>query len=353
MLAYFFNTRIRKYLYKEFWPKWLLLIPVFIHIFYLCIKARSFFFFSATNPGIPLGWLTWDSKYPLLRQIPKEFLPKTLFIQKWMSSAETVKGLETKKISFPFIAKPDIWEWWVGVEKIHNHKELLNYMKHYDEDFLIQEYIPWTDEITLMYYRIPWHKKGEIAFIATKEFLSVLWDGTSMLWQLVRKWKRTRLFEHIFQKEHWTVRNTIISKWQIYTLQFKWNHGQGTAMFDWSQIITSKLCTVFDEIANHIDWFFLGRYDIKYDNLDTFTEGRSFKILDLNWVWADLHHAYDPKYSLLGLRRIRKIHLDDMYEIARINHKNGTPYATYKEYKQITTSFKSKIQKFKHSAISE
>lgn len=59
-----------------------------------------------------------------------------------MSYAEAISLLEDMDIALPFIAKPDLGEGGIGVEKIHTHAELAHYMRQYDEDFLIQEYIP-------------------------------------------------------------------------------------------------------------------------------------------------------------------------------------------------------------------
>jgi hypothetical protein len=39
---------------------------------------------------------------------------------------------------------------------------------------------------------------------------------------------------------------------------------------------------IFDHIADEIEGFYYGRFDIKYQDINEFIQGKSFKILDVN-----------------------------------------------------------------------
>lgn len=345
-MIHLFRQYILKYTKKEFWPAQIKLLPVFFYIGYLCIKAKSIFFFSACNPGIPFGWLIGDAKYPVLKQIPGEYAPKTIFVPEWASLKETVIEMGKKGIIYPCIIKPDIWEWWIGVEKLHNKKELQAYIDKYNQDVVIQEYIPGENELTVMYYRYPGHKKWVVDFIAGKEFLSVMGDGKRTLAQLVAQGKRTKFFFRVFAKEHKNNRNMIIKKDEKYVLQFKWNHRQGTLIYDASHFITPELHETFDTIADNIEWFYFWRCDVKYDDINDFLRWKDFKLLDINGVWAEPLHVNDVKYSLLDVWKMRIKHRNIIYRIAKVNHNKGLKYGTLKEFIALKKNFTMQMKKY-------
>lgn len=72
-----FFIRLRSW---EYWPFSLVYLPIFGYWLWLSIKARSLFFFSASNPSIETGGLLGESKIDILNRISDEFKPKTLFV---------------------------------------------------------------------------------------------------------------------------------------------------------------------------------------------------------------------------------------------------------------------------------
>ena len=54
--------------------------PVGIYYIYLAARARSFFFFSASNPTIETGGMFFESKMKIFDLIPKALYPPTIFI---------------------------------------------------------------------------------------------------------------------------------------------------------------------------------------------------------------------------------------------------------------------------------
>ena len=46
--------------------------------------------------------------------------------------------------------------------------------------------------------------------------------------------------------------------------------------------ITPQLTDTINKISKNIPNFYAGRYDIRFDNIEDFKEGRNFKILELN-----------------------------------------------------------------------
>src|SRR6187549_1530140 len=75
----------RRFLIKlrswEYWPVYVFNIPVVLIWIWTAIKARDFFFFTLTNPGIPTGGFFGESKSDILRHIPDHFKPKTVLLK--------------------------------------------------------------------------------------------------------------------------------------------------------------------------------------------------------------------------------------------------------------------------------
>ena len=113
-----YNLFITKLTHWEYWPFEIVYIPIFVYYIFLSIKARSFFFFSASNPSIETGGMLGESKYAILKNIPEKYIAKTIFIPFGYSFENTISIIQENNIIFPLIAKPDIGERGTAVEKI-------------------------------------------------------------------------------------------------------------------------------------------------------------------------------------------------------------------------------------------
>jgi hypothetical protein len=81
------------------------------------------------------------------------------------------------------------------------------------------------------------------------------------------------------------------------------NHAQGTLMLDGADLITETLVARIDEIAQSIDGFFIGRFDVRYRDPRGFMAGTDLAIVELNGVTAEATHIYDPSWSLFRAYR--------------------------------------------------
>src|SRR5580693_8965573 len=64
----------------EYWPAKLVYIPVMVYYLILSVKARSFFYYSASNPSIETGGMFAESKWKVLKLIPRNYYPDTVLI---------------------------------------------------------------------------------------------------------------------------------------------------------------------------------------------------------------------------------------------------------------------------------
>jgi len=79
----------------EYWPFEIVQAPAFFYWLWLSLRARSLFFFSASNPGIVMGGMFGESKFEVLEKLPTKIKPQTILISV-PSSFEDVE-VEIKK----------------------------------------------------------------------------------------------------------------------------------------------------------------------------------------------------------------------------------------------------------------
>ena len=112
-------------------------IPVYIYWLWLSFKARSFFFFTASNPGIEYGGMLGESKIKILKTLPDELIPKTILIDKSLSFQDLLILIKKNDVKYPVILKPDIGERGWMVEKINSLEELKEYFTQNKVDYLL------------------------------------------------------------------------------------------------------------------------------------------------------------------------------------------------------------------------
>lgn len=315
----------------EYWPYQVLYTPVYFQYLYYAFRTRSFFFFNASNPTIKNGGFFMESKKEIYDLIPQEYYPKTLLFNAREDINKISESIQNIGIKFPLIAKPDIGLRGTAVKKINNFQELKKYVEHADFDFLIQDLIPFENEIGLFYVKLPKSDKGTLTGIVSKEFLILKGNGVDTIRDLLKKDPRFELQIPALQKEFPEIIDSILEENKILNLVPYGNHCRGTKFVDASHEITPKMIESFNEICSKINGFHFGRMDIMYNNYKDLEEGKNFQIVEINGAISEPTHMYDPKHSLFyGWKELTR-HFHYMYLISKENHKNGAKYLTLKE----------------------
>ncbi len=91
-------------------------------------------------------------------------------------------------------------------------------MIHVKEDVIIQEFIPYENELGIFYHRIPDQKKGKITSVTIKKFLKVKGDGFLNLSELIQKDDRAYLYADLFHGIHQDKLDHILDKGEAMTL---------------------------------------------------------------------------------------------------------------------------------------
>ena len=315
----------------EYWPFWLIYYPMFPVWLYYALKARSLFFFNAANPAMKNGGMAMESKMAIYHLIPKQWIPKTVFIPKDQSPEVALERILASDIGFPFIAKPDIGMKSFGVEKIHNKKELKDYVLWSPSNFLVQELIPYQKEVGIFYVRKPGEEKGCITGVVSKQFLSVVGDGESTLLTLIKKNPRSHLQLKSLRKKWGDQLNNVLKAGEVKILVPYGSHTRGAMFVDISHKINEKLIATINGVCSQMEGFHYGRLDVLYQSFEELCEGKNFSVIEINGAGGEATHIYDPKHSLFWAWREVSRHWGFMCEVSIRNHQNGHAYLSFKD----------------------
>jgi hypothetical protein len=326
-----------KLFHWEYWPFGVVYIPVYFLWTYYSIRAQSLFFFNTCNPTIKNGGFMMESKKKIYELIPQRYYPKTALITN-KTSFETVFEIVQEQIfSFPIIVKPDIGLRGSAVKKIESLEMLKNYVEKADFDYLLQELIPYQNEIGVFYVRFPNEKEGRITGIVAKEFMIIEGNGIHSIEELILENPRYAFQLKTLQKEYGSKLQEIPALgFKINLVPFG-NHARGAKFIDKTSWATPALNKLLNEICLQIDGFYFGRIDLMYHSLEDLEKGQNYAIVELNGAASEPTHIYDPSHSLFFAWKELFRHITFMYQISVMNHKKGFPYLSHKtgvqEYK--------------------
>ncbi|MFZ2429848.1 MAG: D-alanine--D-alanine ligase [Lutibacter sp.] len=329
----------------EFWPSYLFYVPLLPYAFYLAIKARSFGFFSAVNPGIEGSGNGLESKYKTIQLLPSNFCPNTIYVEKEENIQDILSKIAENNIEFPLIIKPDIGFRGLLVTKIKDEIELSIYIKKYNSiNLIIQEFVDYKHECGIFYHRIPGEKTGKITSVTLKKYLTVIGDGNSTLLELIVNNERAKQYSEYISEINKKRLQMIPTLKEEVVLNIIGNHSKGTQFINGNHLINSELTYFLDNLNAKIEGWNYGRIDVKYNNFDELFKGKNLKIIEVNGIISEPTHIYDPsKGSYFTALKSIKNHWKLIYLIGvknkKINKGNYTNlsylisvYFNYKKY---------------------
>jgi hypothetical protein len=332
----------------EYWSFNIVYFPIYPFFVFLCLRARSFFFFSASNPRIKNGGFLGESKHEIFELVPLHFQPGTIFFRLGSDLKTVLKNLNDARLHYPLIGKPDIGGRGRGVKKIENENALVDFISGSTMDFHLQEFIAYENEAGIFYYRMPDEEKGHISGIVKKEFLKVSGDGQRSVRQLLRENDRAILQIPALENTEPDLLNSIPGSGEQITVVPYGNHARGALFLDDSHTITPALVTAIDRICRQIPDFYFGRIDIRYESRELLEQCKAFSILEVNGAGSEPTHIYDPKHSIYFAWKEIIRHLCILYRVSVRNHRRGYAYLSFRSginmyLKDITDSKKLKL----------
>jgi hypothetical protein len=314
--------------YWSFTSVYLCIYPVWL---LLCLRARSFFFFAASNPTIKNGGFLGESKKDIISLIPPQYHPATVFFSIPANGNIVIRELQRAGLQFPLIGKPNIGGRGRGIKVLRDSADVINYVHNAFLDFHIQEFVPWKNEAGIFYVRYPDQPTGTITGIVGKEFLSVTGDDKHSILHLLQQDKRALMYLRSLKKIHGEGLNFVLAEGEQMIVSPFGNHARGSKFLDVSHLADDALNNVIDSVCKKIPGFYFGRLDIRFETWETLKEGRNFSIIEVNGAGAEPTHIYDPRHSLFFAWKEIIRHWIILNRISRMNHKKGHRYLSLRE----------------------
>lgn len=308
----------------ELWPfklRYLAITPAWVGY---CIRSRSFWFFTPSNPTLTFGGFEGEGKKEMYDLLPKKYLPKTIYIQPTMPFEKVKEAVAENGFAYPFCVKPEVGMKGLLFRKVDKEDLLKTYHEQIPFEYLIQELIEYPIEVSVFYYRYPNKDKGVVTGFIQKELMEVVGDGKSTLLELIKQHPKARYREEEMRIKHAESLEIVIPEGVRHYLTYAANLNRGAKFVNLKHLIDDDLVKIFDEIS-HQTQFFYGRYDLKCRSIEDLKRGE-FLILEFNGSGAEPNHVYNAGYSLKQAQKEFLMHWKVLYEISAINHKKGIRY---------------------------
>ena len=336
----------------EFWPMWLFYAPLAVWIAALVVRYRGFGIVAAANPGMPDGGIVGESKHDILAHLPPEWtIPSTRIdpgaphARIWRCAhAVTQRGWR-----FPLVMKPDVGQRGSGVKLVRSLEDARRHLSCEPGAVIVQPYHPGPYEAGVFYYRMPSWTTGRILSITDKHFPCAVGDGRSSIRDLVWADGRLRMQARTFLSRYRNEVDRVPSAGERVPLAIAGNHCQGTLFRDGRHLLTPALEERIDTIARAYPGFYVGRFDIRYSDVDRFKAGEDLAIVELNGATAESTNIYDPDASLLAAYRQLFQQWSLVFAIGAANRATGTEPASLARLIQLLREHHSRPAAFETS----
>jgi len=294
----------------HWFTKYIIIGPAWL---WFCLRARSLWFFTASNPTIQFGGFIGETKKEIYKQLPPGSYPKSIYISPTLSFSEMQTRVQVANLHFPLAVKPDIGMMGFMFRKIETPEQLNQYHAVMPTTYIIQELITYPLEVSVFYYRFPGQQKGHITGFVKKEYLQVVGNGKTTLRDLILKYSRAQFrLKELFAK-HQPMLETILPDGEVYVLSPALNLSRGGRLVNLEQEKDEQLLALFDKISHYSGNLYYGRFDIKCASVKDLKDGKNFSILEYNGCGAEPHHVYGNSNSFLQACKILIDHWSILY----------------------------------------
>lgn len=300
--------------------KYILIGPAWL---WFCLRARSLWFFTASNPTLTFGGFDGESKKEMYDQLPPGTYPKSIYVSPDISLEHLELLLTEHKYAFPFAVKPNVGKMGFMFRRINSFEELKAYHSRIHCEYIIQEFVQHPIEVSVFYYRLPHAQTGTITGFLRKDYLEVTGDGKSDLRQLICTSPHVQFRREEMMAKHRSRLDHIPLEGERYCLSPALNLSRGGKLVSLEAEKDDRLLKVFDALSHYTGNFYYGRYDIKCRSIEDLKDGTNFSILEYNGSGAEPHHVYGNGYGLWQACRILVSHWEILYRISQINRARG------------------------------
>ena len=317
----------------EFWPTWLMYLPVVVQSIVLAARFRSLTLPLIANPELPLSGMVGVGKSQLLEQAQGHCKQAILPWFRHQISDQTIddqvqhieSAMVDHNLAYPVVCKPDVGCRGSGVRLIQDPDALSDALGHYPlgAGVLIQKLSSWEPEAGVFYVREPRHSEGRIVSLALKYSPHVVGNGVNTLGELIADDPRARELQHLYLNRHRAMLDTVIEEGIPYRLVFSASHCRGAIFRDANHMVTTQLTETIDRMMRDLPEFHYGRLDIKFRDIDSLSRGESIEIVEINSASSESLHIWDRNTRLRDALSTLLFQYRTLYQLGAQNRARG------------------------------
>ncbi len=300
LLRWWARSGLRRRLHHEWWPTWMLYVPILPIGVWLALRHRSLRAPPVSNPALPDSGLVGDSKSALLARltaapvIPWCLLPALPAAQRL---ARLERWMQRTGQTWPLILKPDSGERGAGVRLVADRTTALTWLADHPVRAIAQVFHPGPVEIGIFYARVP-GRPGSILAITDKVFPIITGDGQRTLAELITGHQRFRLQQAVYLRRLGATAERVPAAGETVSLGLAGNHCQGCLFRDGSDLITPELIRAVDGWMVGCKGVNFGRFDVRAASREAIRSGSGLGVIELNGLTSEPTNLYDPERSL-------------------------------------------------------
>lgn len=318
----------------EFWPTWLMYLPVVAQWLVLAIRYRSLTLPLLANPVIPLSGMVGGSKNELMAHATGECLDTilpwvcyTTTAEKTEQQAEALLALcHGANLSLPLVCKPDVGCRGVGVKLVRNEDELHTAIASYPSGvgIVCQKLSQYEPEVGIFYVREPSQPEGNIVSLAFKQTPYVIGDGVRTLAKLVAD-EQPRVLElfNLYESRNENDWDRVLESGERHRLLFAASHSQGAVFSDAREHITPALVARLNRVMSGLPNFHYGRLDVKFKDIESLHAGETLEIVEINGASSESIHIWDKDAHLLDAIRTLLWQYRTLFRIGHWQRRQG------------------------------
>lgn len=282
-------------------PKWLICIPLTAQWLVLALRYRCLTLPSCVNPLLTSGGLVGEGKLeyfnlmgPRARACTAAFCGVTAAHP--VDPAALASAMARSGLVFPIMAKPDLGLCGHGVQRVDDAAALARYMAQFPagETVVLQQYLPQEGEAGIFYARAPGAHAGCITGLALRYFARVVGDGHRTTAQLMATDPRALRLLRSPQHSLTVDVQHVPAVGEVVRLSTVGSTRVGGLYRNGADLITPALTAAVEAIAQDMQAFHGGRFDVRFDSASTLAEGKNFTIMEVNGAGSEAIQAWDP-----------------------------------------------------------
>lgn len=327
---------VRRIIHHEYWPTWILYIPIVIHNFVVGLRHGGFMTPSCCNPEFgKCGGMAGESKAHIFEFLARNGDPRVMAISLVPAGGtpesranRTIELIRTRNElgGYPVVLKPDQGERGHAVKIARDAGDVREYFATMTADAIVQRYHAGPLECGVMWVRKAGEERlplvGEVFAITDKVFPFVTGDGRHTLEDLIWSHPRYRRQVKVFMARFQGELSRVPTKGERVQLAQSGNHCQGVMFQDGERLRSAGLEEAIDSIARQFPRLDVGRFDVRYESEEGLRRGE-FAIVELNGTASEPTNIYDPRHTVLWAYGVMFRLWKRLYQLGEARRREG------------------------------